>query len=236
MGKTRELLENIGVREETTIIVPADHGENQGELNIYGDHHTADEWTCRVPLVVNGPDVEPGVDDGLHYNIDLAPTITELGGETPADRWDGRSFTGSLLHGRETGRDFLVLSHGAWSCQPGVRWDDYLLLRTYHDGLKGFDPVELFDLAADPYQTTNLARERPDDAREGLALLHQWERKRLLEAATDRASGNPDSSRSLTDPLLEVVHEGGPHHARPDEHVEPYAEGLRETGRSMPKS
>jgi choline-sulfatase len=231
VGRILDQLEAAGVREETMVIVSADHGENQGELNVYGDHHTADEWTCRVPLILDGPAVEPGVDEGLHYNVDLAPTITELVGGDPGDRWDGRSFAESVTRGTDTGRDFLVLSHGAWSVQRGVRWDDYLLLRTYHDGLKDFDPVELYDLAEDPHETTNLARDRPDDARGGLALLQQWQRSRLMESATDDAGGNPDAPSALTDPLMDVVREGGPHHAHPAEHVEPYAARLRETDR-----
>ncbi|WP_276256824.1 sulfatase family protein [Halomontanus rarus] len=231
IGKLLDVLEAKDVLEETLIIVSADHGENQGELNVYGDHHTADDKTCRVPLIVNGPGVEPGVDDGLHYNIDLGPTITEFIGGEPAARWDGQSFAKSLTDGVDVSREFLVVSQGAWACQRGVRWDDWVLIRTYHDGLKNFDPVELYDLSTDPHETTNIARDNPDVARRGLSLLEQWRSDRLLEAATDIAGGNADSPRTLTDPLLEVIQEGGPYHARAAEKVESYAARLRNTGR-----
>jgi choline-sulfatase len=231
IGRILDALESAGVLDETLVILSADHGENLGELNVYGDHQTADDKTCRVPLIVRGPGIEPGVDRDLHYQIDLAPTVTELvGGEVPT-RWEGRSFAASLTEGSECGRDFLVVSQGAWACQRGVRWDDWLLIRTYHDGLKDFDPVELYDLAADPHETTNLARDEPDVAREGLARLEQWVSERLLEAATDQAGGNPDSPRALTDPLWEVIEEGGPFHARADKKLPSYVERLRETGR-----
>ena len=49
------MLDDQNVLEETAIIISADHGENLGELNIYGDHQTADQITCRVPLVVSWP-------------------------------------------------------------------------------------------------------------------------------------------------------------------------------------
>ena len=39
----------------TVIIVTSDHGENQGELNVWGDHQTADHITCRVPLIIRWP-------------------------------------------------------------------------------------------------------------------------------------------------------------------------------------
>jgi choline-sulfatase len=231
VGRILDQLATAGVLDDTLIIVSADHGENQGELNVYGDHHTADDKTCRVPLIIRGPDVEPGVDDGLHYQVDLAPSITELvDGDVPAG-WDGQSFADSITGNTETGRDFLVVSQGAWSCQRGVRWDDWLLIRTYHDGLKDFASVELYDLVSDPHETTNLAREQPNIAYKGLTLLDQWVTSRLLEAATDQAGGNPDAPRALTDPMLEVIREGGPHHAKVEEHVESYAERLRATGR-----
>ncbi|RJT00189.1 sulfatase [Halococcus sp. IIIV-5B] len=223
-------LEDAGVREETLFVVSADHGENQGELNVYGDHQTADAVSARVPLVVSGPGVEAGHDDALRYQLDLPPTITEFaGGEVP-QHWDGRSFASALTGGSDTGREFLVLSQGAWACQRGVRWDDWLLLRTHHDGLKDFAPVELYDLAADPHETTDLAREHTEVAREGLALLEQWRSTRLTESAMGTAGGNPDSPRALTDPLIEVIEEGGPYHPRDDVDLDEWVERLHAAG------
>jgi len=261
VAKLLARLEEAGVREETLVVVTADHGENLGELNVYGDHQTADDRTCRVPLVVDGPGVEPGEDDALHYNVDFGPTLVEFlaredegfgddglawtddgdgdadgdDGEESAlaaavfDAWDGRSFAGALAGGDDDGRDYLVLSQGAWACQRAVRWDEYLLVRTYHDGLKQFAPVELYDLDADPHETTDLARERPELVREGLAMLEDWTSARLRENATEEAGGASAGPRALEDPLWRVIAEGGPYHT--NGHEETYAERLRETGR-----
>ena len=229
IGELLDQLESAGVREETLVIVSADHGENQGELNVYGDHQTADRATCRVPLIVSGPGVERGVVRGLHYNVDLAPTVTELvGGDVP-ENWDGRSFADVLTSGSDDGREFLVLSQGTWACQRAVRWDDWLLLRTYHDGFKHFAPVELYDLDEDPHETTDLARDRPVVVREGLALLEDWHSRRTMEDALGVNGGNPEGARALRDPLFEVVREGGPWYTR--DNLESYASRLRETGR-----
>jgi len=59
IGRILDALEEAGVLDETLIVFSADHGENLGELNVYGDHQTADDKTCRVPLIVRGPGVEP---------------------------------------------------------------------------------------------------------------------------------------------------------------------------------
>ena len=141
LAKLLDVLEAEGVREETLIVFSADHGENLGELNIYGDHHTADEHTANVPLVVSGPGVDAGVDEAFHYQLDLAATVAEYVGADVPERWDAESFAGSLLAADTTGdeeqweevgagdgdgRQSLVLSQGAWACQRAVRWEDWI--------------------------------------------------------------------------------------------------------------
>ncbi|WP_049986122.1 sulfatase family protein [Halobellus rufus] len=232
--KLLDQLRAAGVFEETLVVVTADHGENQGELNVYGNHVTADDKTNRIPLIVHGPGVAEGVDDDFYYHLDLPPTLVDLaGGEVP-ERWDGRSFAESVTDGESDGREYLVVGQGALSAMRAVRWDDWILLRTYHDGIRELDPVELYDLAEDPHETTNLARDRPDVVRKGLAMLDQWVSERLMEVAHDRNGANPEHERAPADPLWEVLHEGGPFQGRTGTRwfdAEEYAETLRETGR-----
>jgi hypothetical protein len=110
-----------------------------------------------------------------------------------------------------------------------VRFDDWLLLRTYHDGWKDFEAVELYDLDSDPHEVEDVAREHPDVAERGMALLNRWRGARGIDAAVGRAGGNPDAHRTLIDPMFEEIHEGGPTYLRGN--METYTERLRETGR-----
>ncbi|WP_435146098.1 sulfatase family protein [Halobaculum sp. P14] len=229
VAKLVDLLKSEGVYEDTVIVVSADHGENQGELNVYGDHQTADDVTCRVPLIVKGPGVEPGVDDDLHYHLDFSATLVDLVGEDVPAGWDGRSFLPSLTEGESSGRDFVVTGQGAWACQRGVRWDDWLLLRTYHDGWREFEPVELYNLAEDPHEVENVANDYPEVADHGMTLLDRWRSQRTLDAAVGNDGGNPDAPRALVDPLFEVIRDGGSVYLKGNE--ETYAKRLRETGR-----
>ncbi|MFP8890200.1 sulfatase [Natrialbaceae archaeon A-CW2] len=233
LGLLLDRLKEEGVYDETLIIISADHGEGLGELNVYGDHHLADETTCNVPLIISGPGIESGVNDDFHYQIDLAPTVMELVGGEPGARWDGNSFAPACttaVADRDVGREYLVLSQGAWACQRGVRWDDWLLLRTYHDGFKSIlGDVMLFDLETDPHETTNLANERPEIVETGLSKLGQWHEKRMLEAARDQRGGNPKTPNGTTDPMWVDIANGGPYHTRG--HLDSYAKHLRETGR-----
>ena len=86
VGQLLNTLADLGVMNETVIIIGADHGENQGELNVWGDHQTADHITCRVPLIIRWPGLhgEGRVDRALHYHFDWAATLIELvGGLVP---------------------------------------------------------------------------------------------------------------------------------------------------------
>jgi arylsulfatase A-like enzyme len=219
-----------GVLDDCVLIVSSDHGENQGELNVYGDHQTADHITNRIPLLVRWPGQAAGrVEAGLHYNLDLPPTMAELlDARTPA-RWDGQSFADAVRTGAAAGRDHLVLSHCCWSCQRAVRWrdarpgdarpGDWIMIRTYHDGLKGYPPVMLYDLANDPHELHDLAAERPEVVNEGLSLLEAWQAEMMA------------SSDSDIDPLWTVLREGGPFHTRG--FIQEYAERLRASGRAQ---
>ena len=224
VGRLLDALEDAGVLQETAVIVGADHGENQGELNVWGDHQTADHVTCRVPLVVRWPGVagQARVDDALHYQFDWAATAIELaGGEVPAN-WDGRSFAAAFRAGETAGRDYLVLSQGAWACQRSVRFDDeghaYLCMRTYHAGHKALDEVMLFNLSQDPREERNLAAARPALVDRAMGHLAAWHHEMMVRGDTD------------VDPLLTVLREGGPEHTRGQ--LPRYLEHLRRSGRA----
>ncbi|MEZ5278501.1 MAG: sulfatase [Opitutaceae bacterium] len=218
VGRIVQCLKESGVYEDTVIIITADHGENQGELGIYGEHGTADAITCRVPMIVKGPDVvRGGTDDGLHYQIDLAPTLAEwLRFDAPAS-WDGSSFLASLQHAENRGREFLVLSQCAHVCQRAVRFGDHIYIRTYHDGFRLFPREMLFDLEKDPHEQHDLAKQHPELCNLALRYLSDWHDALMEKSGSD------------VDPLWTVIREGGPFHARGQ--LRAYIERLEATGR-----
>jgi len=216
-GRLVNALADLGVLDETAIVVTSDHGETLGELNIYGDHQTADGITTRVPFLLAWPGLAPRVDRGLHYQIDLAATVVEmLGGRVP-DRWDGLGVAGALKAGKPAGRESLVVSQMAWSCQRAARWEDWILIRSFHDGYHGFPELMLFDLKDDPHEQRDLASARPELVVRGRAILEAWH-----AVAMRTAEGNPD-------PMQTVLAEGGPYHCAGE--LGKYLDRLRATGR-----
>jgi choline-sulfatase len=203
IGQLFAWLDAAGLWDDTAVIVSADHGENMGELGIYAEHGTADDATCRVPLLLKWPGGRTGaVADGLHYALDLVPTLAELLGCAPRTSWDGVSFAGAVTGSGDAGRSELVLSQCAHVCQRSVRFDDCLYIRTWHDGFHLFPTEMLFDLSTDPHEQHDLAQSRPEVCAEAAHRLLTW---------TDAALAK---SGWADDPLWQTLREGGPEHAR----------------------
>jgi len=214
-------LADQNVLDDTVIIISSDHGELLGELNCYGDHQTADNITCRIPMIIRWPGLTDrragGNCTGLLYHIDIAATMVELlGGQVPAN-WDGRSFAKEIRSGGDGSREFLVVSQAAWSCQRAVRFGNYICIHSYHDGYHGFPDVMLFDVNSDPHEQTDLAAARPDIVARAGDMLSRWHMEMMRTATCN------------IDPMWTVLREGGPFHTRG--HLPAYLKRLRDTGR-----
>ena len=121
----------------------SDHGEAFGELGVYADHQAADEATCHIPAVLRWPGVAARSTRASSTTSTWPPPCSLAGFASPGVGRPARSISPEAL-----GRDHLVLSQGAWSCQRGVRFGDHLYLRTWHDGYHGHWADEmLFDVA-----------------------------------------------------------------------------------------
>jgi len=216
VGRLLNDLADLGVDDETVIMISSDHGETLGELNVYGDHQTADQITTRVPLILRWPGrLEAGAFAAKHYQVDVTATLLALLEQRIPDSWDGESFASALLAGQDRGRDCLIVSQAAWACQRGVRFDDWLYLHTRHDAYHLYPDEMLFDLVADPHQQHDLAEREPAALARGRALLAGWREEMLADG--------------ISDPHDNVMAEGGPYHVRGQ--LPAYLERLRVTER-----
>jgi arylsulfatase A-like enzyme len=218
VGRLMNLLADLGIDDDTAIMLSSDHGENLGEMNVYGDHQTADQLTTRIPMLLRWPGkVESGRYSAKHYHLDVTATLLELVGRKVPDAWDGIGFAESLMAGRDEGREALVLSQAAWACQRGVRFGDWLYLNTRHDAFHLWEDEMLFNIKADPHQQVNLVGNHASELGQGRDLLASWRGDQLAEAARGR------------DPHDNVMAEGGPYHVRGK--LKDYLKRLRETDR-----
>lgn len=205
VGRILNRLADLGVLDQTAVMVSGDHGETLGELGIYCDHETVDYQTARLPMVLRWPGLARpggGVRAGLAYQIDVAATVLELLGANVPEDWDGVSFASPLAGGTDAGRHHVVTSTAAWTAQRAVRFGPWMCIRTYHDGYHGFPAVMLFRVTDDPHQQVNLARKEPEIVDQAMSRLGDWEADAMARSPTG------------VDPLWTVLHEGGPWHVR----------------------
>lgn len=218
-GRLMNTLADLGILDDTVIMITSDHGENFGELGVIADHQTADQCTSRVPMILRFPGLGVGrLDRGLYNQCDFSATLVELLGGKASPKWDAISFADSFNRDKDGGRPYVVFSQCAWSCVRSVRWDQWIASRVYHTGLKNWPSRMLFDIVNDPHEQANIAEAMNEKMNEGLALLDSWHVQQMAKA------DGPD-------PLWQVMQEGGPHHTR-GEDVSYWIDHLRQTGRN----
>lgn len=188
LGALLDGLEVRGKLDNTVVVITADHGEALGEAGLFFNHDSnLLEPTIHIPFILRAPGLEPGEVTALTRNIDLFPTLAEMAGlEAPAEI-DGRSLLG-VLDGEDP--ELSVFSETRPRAPerqelarypvkiPGVegklrmirRGDHKLILTPTQSGYE----LQMYDLATDPRETTNLADDMPDLARRLGWELEQW--------------------------------------------------------------
>ncbi|MBN1902797.1 sulfatase [Candidatus Sumerlaeota bacterium] len=171
-----EELDRQGALKDAVIIISGDHGDAFGEHGIYSDHVCADECIHRIPLIIRFPGItnQQRSSDALLYNVDFAPTLCDLLGLPCPSDWDGTSFKDIITGNKKQGRDYLVWDHGLYALQRVVRTKTHLMMRTYDNLGYRFEPVELYDIIHDPYQTKNIRKERPDISAQCKDIMKNW--------------------------------------------------------------
>jgi len=107
------------VGPNTYVVLTSDNGYHLGQLRLNGGKGTPYDFDTRVPLVVDGPGVRPGIRRQYVSNIDLAPTFERLAGLTPPASVSGRSFASSLHHPHARGSHYVFYDHTFGQSQPG---------------------------------------------------------------------------------------------------------------------
>lgn len=168
VGAIMNALDAAGIADRTTLIYTSDHGDQVGRRGQWNKSMPYEE-SARIPMIASGGDFGRGETREAPVSLlDISATIPAFFGIT-ASHDDGVDRPGLDLRGTMP-KERPVISeyhaYGAISPWFLIRREHWKLIH-YH----GFDP-ELFDLASDPGETSNLA----DDPHHS-DLVHELKRE-----------------------------------------------------------
>jgi arylsulfatase A-like enzyme len=177
VGRLLAKLKELHLEQDTIVVYFSDNGPNGHRWTggLKGVKGSTDEGGVRSPLLIRWPaQIEPGTRVlPIAGAIDLAPTLEALAGvKRVGDRpRDGRDLSPLLRKGNDADWAPRRLFQ-TWGGQVSVRTETH---RLDHAG-------NLFDMTADPGQTTPLQAKLPALAQELGAAVADWRREMGLAA------------------------------------------------------
>ena len=91
IGKVLDALDELGLSENTIVVLLGDHGWHLGEHGFLGKHNLMN-WSTHVPLIVRVPGLQKGKTESLVEFVDIYPTLCELCNLPFPKQLDGISF------------------------------------------------------------------------------------------------------------------------------------------------
>ena len=176
IGKIVAQLERLGLAENTLIVFTSDNGpapEGGQDVDFFnasgglrGIKRDLYEGGIRVPMIAYWPSVIAGGRHTDHVSAfwDVLPTFAELAGAVPPEDIDGISFAPAITgQGAQQAHAFLYWEFHGERPVPAqaVRQGDWKAIRPQPRGYDPAAPIELYDLAADPGETRDVAEEHP---------------------------------------------------------------------------
>ncbi len=192
IGPLVSQLKTLGLYDRTFIVFTSDHGEEFFDHGAWGHGQSVYDELLKVPLILKFPasKYRGQRSDTLVSLIDIMPTLLEDRGWSQNDlELDGKSLM-PILEGRETQNRIFLADIGRNVMQSHVPKkiatnrgsrkfilnDQYIEedLTFFQHAPKKPDPIELFDLLADPGEHVNVANQNPSLANALLRWINEF--------------------------------------------------------------
>ncbi len=186
VGRIVDLLAQLGLAEDTIVIFSSDNGPTHtgvgGSDSIFfrsagvlrGFKGSLFEGGVRVPMIVYWPGrTAPGrTTDHISGFQDVLPTLCDIAGAKTPKGLDGISMLPTILgKGEQKQHEFLYWEFPGYGGQQAVRMGDWKAIRQNMN--KGNLTLQLFNLAKDIGETTNVAAENPAIVERALRIMRE---------------------------------------------------------------
>lgn len=156
IGQVLSALKAAGLEDTTRIVYTSDHGDNLGNRGLWGKSNMYEE-SAGIPMIISGADIPKGkeVDTPVSL-VDCYQTLVEGAGVKLNDEeihaMPGHSLI-DLANGDVPDRTILSEYHAVGSTTAAFMILDGDYKYVHHVGMR----PQLFNLATDPHETTDLA-------------------------------------------------------------------------------
>jgi arylsulfatase B len=199
VGKTRKLLKDLGIYEDTIFIFTTDNGTARGKsvfnAGMRGQKGSEYDGGHRVPLFLHWPKAgmaEKRFIGTLCHAVDVAPTLLELiGAKKPEGyNFDGKSIK-SLLEGKTEGWSDRMLVTDSQRVRDPIKWKQSAVMS---QGWRLVNGKELYNIDSDPGQVKDLSGKHPERVAKMRAFYDTWwaELEPTFARTTELYVGHPD--------------------------------------------
>jgi len=153
IGKLLNTLDELGLRENTIIILWGDHGWLLGEHTLWCKHSNFNV-AMHTPLIISAPGFQSGIkSDALVEYIDIFPTLCELTGLDLPEQLQGKSFVPLMQDPDKSIKDVI---YSRFINGESIKTDRYLYTEWY-DKEGVFYGRMLYDHHIDPDENINIS-------------------------------------------------------------------------------
>ena len=164
VGRVLKNLDDLGLSDNTIVILWGDHGWQLGEHGMW-DKHSNFETSTHAPLIIRTPGQNPARTNALVEFVDIYPTLCELCGLSVDDGLEGQSFAPLIEAPHRAWKEAAFSQYkrvipGYGKIAPGMgysmRTDRFRFTEWLVPGTE-FRAYELYDHQSDPDENINLA-------------------------------------------------------------------------------
>ncbi|GAA4450186.1 arylsulfatase [Novipirellula rosea] len=200
VGKTRKLIEELGIADDTIFVFTTDNGTASG-AKIYNAGMKAGkgspyEGGHRVPFFLHWPaggiDKQHDVDE-LTHAVDIVPTLLEMTGlkKPESVKFDGVSIAALLDPAKDVDWPERFVISDSQRVRDPIKWRGSSVMSQKYRLING---KELYDITVDPGQKKNIAKEHPEVVATMREFYDKWwdELKPTFSQTTEIYLGHPD--------------------------------------------